>query len=145
MESSHEIEIQRSIIDYESEEYNPFVITFYYNNKDILYGFVARGETGFTQYGLDIVAAGVSSLVINTIHSIQHLTNDQVESEVKRNFTKCILPKLQDNNGSRESIVLLKSLKIGIHSIQNTYGQKYITIEEIKEERKTLVQRLFVR
>ncbi|OCT13861.1 hypothetical protein A8709_20015 [Paenibacillus pectinilyticus] len=113
-----------------------------------MYGFVARGETGFTQYGLDIIAAGVSSLVINTVNSVnsvQQLTNDQVDSEVKRNFTKFILPKLQDNNGSREAIVLLQSLKLGIHSIQNTYGQKYITIEEIKEEKRTLLKRLFVK
>ncbi|WP_171635655.1 ribosomal-processing cysteine protease Prp [Paenibacillus plantarum] len=145
MEFSNEIEIQRSIIDYETEEYNPFVVTFYYNSKNILYGFVARGETGFTQYGLDIIAAGVSALVINTVNSVQQLTNDHVDSEVKRNFTKFILPKLQDNNGSREAIVLLQSLKLGIHSIQNTYGQKYITIEEIREEKKTLLKRLFVK
>ncbi|MNC18385.1 hypothetical protein D3C75_662860 [compost metagenome] len=74
---SEEIEIQRLMLD---DERDPFVIRFYFNNKSSLYGFIANGETGFTQYGLDIIAAGVSALIINTIHSLQHLTKDEIET-----------------------------------------------------------------
>lgn len=77
-----EIEFQRLMLD---EEREPFVIRFYFNNKSTLYGFIANGETGFTQYGLDIIAAGVSALIINTIHSLKHLTNDDVEADIQRN------------------------------------------------------------
>ncbi|WP_438449237.1 ribosomal-processing cysteine protease Prp [Gorillibacterium sp. sgz5001074] len=136
-----EIEIRSSILD---EEREPFVIRFYFNNKSSICGFVARGETGFTQFGLDIIAAGVSALIINTIHSIRHLTKDTVESDIQRNYAKCILPDLQSKNrGSREAVALLNSLEIGIHSIQNTYGEKYITIEKIYERKEQRIFNIF--
>ncbi len=136
-----DIKIQRSILDDERE---PFVIRFFFNNKNTIYGFVALGETGFTQYGLDIIAAGVSALIINTIHSLKHLTKDHVEAEVQKKYSTCILPELQTKNrGSKEAITLLKSLEIGIHSIQNTYGEKHITLEKLYEKQKTGLFKIF--
>lgn len=139
-----DIEIQRSILL--EEESEPFIIRFYFNNKSTLYGFVAYGETGFTQYGLDIMAAGVSALIINTIHSLKHLTKDDVEADMQRNYSKCILPDLQTKNrGSKEAKTLLKSLEMGMHSIQNTYGEKHITLEKIYEKQKKGLFKIFQR
>ncbi|MGZ7440817.1 ribosomal-processing cysteine protease Prp [Paenibacillus sp. TH7-28] len=132
-ELDEEIELQRRIMDNE-EHYDPFVITFLFNSRSILYGFTAKGSTGFVQYGLDIIAAGVSALIINTVHSIQYLTNDEPSIEMHNKYVKCIVDALYRNKGSAESKVLLRSLEMGIHSIQNTYGEKYITIEEVREE-----------
>lgn len=87
---TQDIDFQRSFL--EESDYDPFVITFYLNNKGVLYGFTATGETGFMRYGLDIIAAGVSVLIINTINSIRLLTNEIAEVELERNFAKCILP-----------------------------------------------------
>jgi uncharacterized protein len=129
-----EIEIQREIID--QDIYDPFKIEFYVNNNGVIYGFNAMGETGFTQYGLDIVAAGVSTLVINTINSIRLLTNEVIEDEIRRNYAKCILPNMRKNKGSKEGAILLRSLRLGIESIQESYGDKYVMIIELKEEHK---------
>lgn len=52
-----EIDIQREIL--EEEEREPFVITFLINSNDDIYGYIAKGSTGFSQYGLDIIAAAV--------------------------------------------------------------------------------------
>lgn len=128
------IDLQKRIMG--EEDYDPFVITFYFNSRNILYGFVAKGSTGFVKYGLDIIAAGVSALTLNTIHSLQYLTKDAPEIDLQDNYAKCIVANLYSNKGSTESKVLLESLEIGIHNIQNTYGEKYITIEEIREEGK---------
>ncbi|OWR32297.1 hypothetical protein CDO73_01425 [Saccharibacillus sp. O23] len=141
--NDEDIEIQKSILEGERE---PFIFRFYFNNKSILYGFVAKGETGFTQYGLDIIAAAVSALIINTIHSLKHLTKDNVEADMQRNYSKCILPDLKTKNrGSKEAKTLLKSLEMGMYSIQNTYGEKYITIEKIYEEQKISRFKIFQR
>jgi uncharacterized protein YsxB (DUF464 family) len=130
-------EIERQLKNFD-ESYEPFKVTFLYNHKNLLYGFIAKGETGFTQYGLDIIAAGVSSLVINTIHSLQHFSDEKVNAEVQRNYSSCLLPKVQQKNrGCIKAIVLLQSLKLGIQTIQNTYGDKYIIIEDIREHNKT--------
>lgn len=131
---SQDIDFQRELL--EDGEYDPFVITFYLNNKSTLYGFSASGETGFMQYGLDIIAAGVSVLIINTINSIRLLTTEIVEVELERNFAKCILPNVKRNKSCKEGVLLLESLKMGIYSIQESYGTKFVTIVEIQEERR---------
>lgn len=58
--NEEDIEKQKSILE---EEREPFIVRFYFNNKSTLYGFVAYGRTGINQYGLNIIAAGVSALV----------------------------------------------------------------------------------
>lgn len=124
-----EIDIQREIL--EEEEREPFVITFLINSNDDIYGYIAKGSTGFSQYGLDIIAAAVSTLVINTIHSINQFTDDNPDVEMAKNDMKCIINK----RISKDSKLLLKSLKLGMETIQQSYGEKYITINEIKLER----------
>ncbi|MNC71934.1 hypothetical protein D3C75_1229090 [compost metagenome] len=47
------------------------------------------------------------------------------------------------DRGSREAITLLKSLEIGITSIQNTYGEKHITIEKIYEKQRSGLFKVF--
>lgn len=112
---------------------NPFVIRFYYNRKMTLCGFIAQGIIHSAPFGQDIVAAGVSALVINTVHSLQELTKDKVESAMTQNYTRCLLPDLQQRNrGSREAVVLLQAFEMGIYSIRNSYGEEHITIERIE-------------
>ncbi|MFD0680360.1 MULTISPECIES: ribosomal-processing cysteine protease Prp [unclassified Paenibacillus] len=124
-----EIESLSAIID--DEERDPFIITFYINSKRVIFGFTAKGATGFTNYGLDIIAAAISALTVNTVHSIKHFTEDDADVEVTKNYVKCVI------NGriSKEAAILFKSLKLGMYSVQNSYGEQYITIEEVKLEK----------
>lgn len=124
-----EIETQRTILD--EEDRDPFIITFYINSQGNIFGFIAKGTTGFIQYGLDIIAAAVSALSINTVHSIKRFTEDDAEIETTKNYVKCLI----NGRVSKESILLFKSLRLGMDTIQNTYGEKYITIEEVKFEK----------
>lgn len=125
-----DIEIQKSILD--EEEREPFTITFLINSHNDIYGFVAKGTTGFVQYGFDIIAAAVSTLSVNIVNSINSLTDDKAETEINKNYVKCII------NGriGRETKVLFNSLRLGMQTIQNSYSDKYITIEEVKIEKK---------
>lgn len=136
MDRSYEFDVRltRDNRNDEDEEYDPFIITFYYHT-DVLYGFIARGNTGFSQYGLDIVAAGVSALILNTMNSLQHLSKDVFDMDARQNYTKCLLSK-KGVFPSRETSVLLQALEIGIYSIQNTYGEKYVIIEKSIDDRK---------
>lgn len=124
-----DIETQRKILD--EEEREPFTVTFYINPQNHIFGFIAKGTTGFIQYGLDIIAAAVSSLSMNTVHSIQQFTEDQAEIEATKNYIQCLI----HGRVSKESILLFKSLRLGMYTIQHTYGEKYITIEEVKVEK----------
>ncbi|CAM3545413.1 MULTISPECIES: ribosomal-processing cysteine protease Prp [Saccharibacillus] len=122
-----ELEFQKSILD---EVDHSLTVTFFYNEKRALYGFVASGTSQFDAYGEDILSAGVSALILNTINSLFALTEDLVEEETRRNHSSCMLPNLKaKNRASREAITLLKSLEIGIEGIQHMYGEEHLTIE----------------
>ncbi|WP_341280790.1 ribosomal-processing cysteine protease Prp [Paenibacillus sp. FSL H8-0537] len=117
---------QRDILA--EEHRDPFVITFFtFANQDI-YGFVAKGSTGFSKYGLDIIAAAVSTLTINAVNSINEFTDDSPEVDMGRNYMKCIIHE----KVSRDSQILLRSLRLGMEDIQRSYGEQYLVIEEIR-------------
>ena len=53
-------------------------ITIYRNQKNAFTGFCCDGHAGYADAGEDIVCAGISTLVINTINSIEILTATQI-------------------------------------------------------------------
>lgn len=130
------IKFQKEILD--KDKRDPFIITFLGSNDEI-FGFEARGATGFFQYGYDIIAASVSSLSINTANSIRFFTDDEPEIEMSNNYLKCVI----NNRVSKESKLLLKSLKLGMRSIQDSYGEKYVQIEKFHSKRNKRFFRLF--
>lgn len=99
-------------------------VTIYEHQKEIC-GFDCLGHAEFAEKGQDIVCAGVSSLVLNTINSIQTFTNDSYEFKSNEDDGFISL-SLKDK--SRESAILLKSLALGLQGIQNNYGDGYIFI-----------------
>ena len=88
-----------------------------------LVGFRIEGHAGYAKAGSDIVCAGVSTLAINTINSIEAFT------ETKFNYSGnvesgsmifTLVPPV-----SCEAELLLKSFQLGIKSISQDYG-KYV-------------------
>lgn len=104
-------------------------VEFYYNSSKILCGFQISGHSGYSEYGSDIVCAGVSALAINTVNSIKKLTYDTIEVkyEDEGGFLKCILPESARTNVTKETLLLLQALELGITNIQRDY-KKYIHI-----------------
>ena len=101
-------------------------VTFYQDAEENLTGFLSHGHSGYADAGEDIVCAGISVLVINTINSIDQLTDviPEVDSDEEDGMISCKL-----NDYRREDIqLLLRSLSIGLLSIQETYGQEFIKV-----------------
>ncbi|GHU62868.1 cysteine protease [Clostridia bacterium] len=95
--------------------------------KKAYFLFEIKGHAGYGTYGKDIVCAGVSALVFNFFHSVQHLTQDRFWQKALANqgvfrFAFSCPP-------SKEARLLLKSLFLGLFSIQKTYGSKYLQIQ----------------
>lgn len=101
------------------------------NKNKQIYGFEINGTTNYAEDGYDIIAAGISMIVINTINSLDRLSNDQFEDEVGIGYAKCIVMNLKKGQGTKESEVLLESLKIGLESIEDSYGSEYLKVIEI--------------
>ena len=65
--------------------------------------------------------------VINTINSIERLTNCQmtVTSEEENGMIKCCFPQKPDAGGR----LLLDSMILGLQSIAEEYGKKYLKLK----------------
>ena len=97
----------------------------FYLKDNTYFGFKIKGHADYGCCGKDVVCAGVSALVINTINSIEELTGDcSCVEEFESGLVKFkIVGKV-----SNESKLLLKALRLGLCSIYEEYGDKYIRI-----------------
>lgn len=99
-------------------------VTAIYNDADELCGFRTEGHAGFEKKGKDIVCAAVSTLSINTANSIEALTNDKYSSKQEDGLLELILVE----EISKESSLLLSSFFLGIKTISDEYGDKFVKL-----------------
>lgn len=89
-------------------------------------GFNSYGHAGYDVKGKDIVCAAVSVLLINTVNSVEALTDDEFsldsdEEKGKLNFCIKGVP-------SREAVLFLNSLELGLIGVRSSYGTEYIEL-----------------
>ena len=86
----------------------------------------AFGHAEYDDYGKDIVCSAVSVLIINTANSLETFTEDLILAETHDDGTTEILLK---ENPSKEAVLLMDSLVLGLNGIQNQYGKKYLSVD----------------
>ena len=96
-----------------------------YKKENQITGFEILGHAGFAKRGKDIVCAGISALVVNTINSIEQLTEDKFTCEVEEKSGDVRFHMVDEI--SDDAQLLLKSLEIGVLGILELY-KKYITV-----------------
>ena len=92
-------------------------ITFYQDDSGNIRSFKCSGHSGYAEEGEDIVCAAISVLVINTINSIEQLTDTKmsVNADEDGAFIKAEFPEIP----GKDAALLLKSLIIGLQSIED--------------------------
>jgi uncharacterized protein len=107
-------------------------VTIYKNAENLITGFQLTGHADYSEYGSDIVCAAVSSLVINTINSIENFTSDQfqLEQDEKKGFIEFHVISTISNNTN----LLLSSLALGLQGIADEYSGKYIKLAQVKSQ-----------
>lgn len=103
-----------------------------YFKKGNLYRFQVAGHAGYAESGSDIVCAGVSTLVINTINSIDELTDEPLavdEMDNGQGIINCHFPNRKKGVLDSKATVLLDSMILGLESIKHMYGE-YIVINK---------------
>lgn len=96
------------------------------NNQGHIYGFAAHN------HGEDIVCAGVSALVFNTVNSIEMFTEEAMSvdmSEEDSGYIKLYMPNIKAGHDNREVELLLSSMLLGLDNIRNQYPQQ-ISIDD---------------
>lgn len=99
--------------------------TVFYKNEHIV-GVQLEGHAEYGRKGKDIVCSAVSILYINLVNSLENFTNDQKEinGNEKINFQNVILKCMP----SEKAELLFQSFLLGITTIEEKYGKKYISI-----------------
>ncbi|MBE6013950.1 MAG: ribosomal-processing cysteine protease Prp [Lachnospiraceae bacterium] len=94
------------------------------NQTGEIVGFDCTGHAGFAESGHDIFCAAVSTLVINTINSIEEFTDDvfDVESDEEKGIFFRV-----EKPGERTTL-LLNSLVLGVEGIKRDNDGEYIDI-----------------
>lgn len=107
-------------------------VKFYEKKDGTLYGFTFRGHAGYAASGSDILCSAVSILGINTVNAVESFTNDRFQSDMEESdgylsFKIC-------SRVSPESLLLLKTLRLGIEGIAAEYGSQYVKISMVTED-----------
>ena len=85
------------------------------------------GHTGFAEAGEDVVCAGVSAIVINTINCLQDLLQEKVEVQYDEEVGDFVCNFLSAP-GERAAF-LLDCMIHGLKWIQSQYGKQYLNYE----------------
>ena len=97
-----------------------------FNKQEKIVGVQLEGHAEFGKKGRDIVCSAVSILYINLVNSLESFTEDEKElnGSTKINFQNVILKRLP----SERAELLFQSFMLGITTIEQKYGKKYIVI-----------------
>ena len=106
-------------------------ITFYTGENGRIKGFICKGHAGYAEAGEDIVCSAISALVINTINSIEQLTESELE--VKADEDGAVIEAFFREQTSDEAELLMRSLVLGITGIKDN-GETSEFVDLIFEE-----------
>ena len=84
----------------------------------------SNGHAGYAEEGQDIICAAVSALIVNTVNSVETLTEDLIISKAGDGYVYFSFP----NGYSESTALLVKSLLLGLESIRRDYGAQYLEI-----------------
>ena len=101
-------------------------VTFYQNSENQCVGFTSEDHAGYAQEGEDIVCAGISALAINTVNSIEAFTEDEFTIDVDESSAR--IHFMIKNKPSKESLLLLNSLILGLQRMEDEQYTEFIDI-----------------
>ena len=102
-------------------------ITIFRNQDQQFLGFDCLGHAGYAEEGEDIICAGISALVINTVNSLGIYTEDKFSTDSDEESGKITLRFASP--AGHDADLLMKSLVLGLQGIQNTYGNDYVILK----------------
>jgi hypothetical protein len=97
-----------------------------FEKQEKIVGVQLEGHAEFGKKGKDIVCSAVSILYINLVNSLESFTSEEKElnGSSKINFQNVILK----NMPGEKAELLFQSFLLGITTIEQKYGKKYIVI-----------------
>ena len=100
-------------------------ITVFRSAAGVYKGFVCEGHAGYANRGKDIVCASVSTLVINTINSIEAFCHQAFECAEEKDSIRLELTA----SPTKETTLLLDSMVFGLQAIEQESQERYLKVE----------------
>ncbi len=109
-------------------------VIIYKNSNQKYKGFVCMGHAGFAKkrffrYEPDILCSSISTLVINTLNSMEELAGEKenmiLETKEETGFIKCDFKTALNE----KSELLLDAMILGLNTLQKEYGEKYLQVK----------------
>ena len=101
-------------------------ITIFRNQKQEYLAFSCVGHAEYADAGEDIVCAGISVLVINTINALGMFTKEQFKTNQDEE-TGLISVSFEQPAG-HDAKLLLDTMVLGLQGIQNNYGNVLFSV-----------------
>lgn len=100
------------------------------SKEGVYQSFTCEGHAGYAEAGEDIVCAGISAIVINTINCLTDLLQEDLSCsfDEESGSIDCYFRK----NPDEKAALLIDCMIHGLKWIQQQYGKRYL-IYEIKE------------
>ncbi|MCL6605938.1 MAG: ribosomal-processing cysteine protease Prp [Paenibacillus sp.] len=98
--------------------------------KGTIVGFSVKGHADYARNGKDIVCAGVSTVTVGTVNSIEKLTGVALDTSMKDGFLSGTLVPVNDPETSAKIQLLLESMVVMLEGIAISY-RKYVQIQEV--------------
>ncbi len=107
-------------------------VTILKSRDDRYKGFYCEGHALYADAGKDVVCAAVSMLAINTANAIESLAGCDLEtaSDKESGMLKVLFPEGLNDKGR----LLMDAMVLGIDSTEKSYGSRYVTLTEIKDQ-----------
>ena len=86
---------------------------------------ISEGHAEFAESGEDIVCSAVSVLLINTANSLESFTDSLLGSDSDDGVLTIVLKDTIDEKAK----VLMDSLKLGLETVRDEYGEDYLQID----------------
>ena len=102
-------------------------ITFTKSSTDSYKRVECSGHAGFADSGEDIVCAAISVLTINLINSLEKFTEDLFNLD--QNEDDGYISISFEHDPSKDADLLLRSFELGVNSIFQEYGKKFLNIK----------------
>jgi hypothetical protein len=100
-----------------------------FQDQERVTGFRCVGHAGYAASGRDIICAGVSALVINTVNSIEALTDAQYQLDTDETSGLIDFTLQGQADHDHDTALLLKSMILGLQGIQTDYGDEYLVLD----------------
>lgn len=98
------------------------------DKEDNIQRFIVKGHAGFSEYGSDIVCAGVSAIAYTAVGAMKNMVGKCNYVE-KNGYMECTVPEGISDEKKKIANIILEAAVIGFKQIEFSY-REYVSVSD---------------